>query len=392
MKDIKKTAFMEEAARSRQHGWPFYILVTLAVYMVGSMLSGIIQIPGMMIYFLQNSDYIQMLRTGDVDMNTVMKLMSNMPEWITILILFSEIFLIIIYCIYCRWLDGRKIRTMGFIKKGFILQYLKGMLLGVLIIGAALGICLLTGSARFAGFAQNTIPIYIVLYFGGYLIQGMAEEVICRGFLFVSLTKKYRVVFSAFISSLFFAALHGFNTGLTPLAFFNLFLFGLLMSFLFVACGNIWVVGALHSIWNFVQGNLFGIQVSGLSQQNSVFSIVSKEGRDLIHGGSFGLEGGLAVLVVLIISLAAVVGYLKKKGKLISIEPVVDNPVTAPLEQPTMQKEEPVTFAHSEKKEPMYTSAGYQGMPQEKSQTDSDLQKETQGPEKTGYDKNYFKD
>lgn len=40
-------------------------------------------------------------------------------------------------------------------------------------------------------------PLGILGYFVGYLVQGMAEEVLCRGYLFVSLSKTFRRVFGS---------------------------------------------------------------------------------------------------------------------------------------------------------------------------------------------------
>ena len=99
---------------------------------------------------------------------------------------------------------------------------------------------------------------------------------------------------------------------MTLLAYINIFLFGLFLALLFIRFENIWIVGALHSIWNFAQGNLFGIQVSGMQLQPSLIKSDVKEGWELINGGSFGVEGGLAVTVVLAVTLG-ILGYSMKK-------------------------------------------------------------------------------
>ena len=94
---------------------------------------------------------------------------------------------------------------------------------------------------------------------------------------------------AAIFSAFFFAMLHGMNSGVDGLAMFNLFLYGLFAALLFVDCENIWIVGALHSVWNFVQGNLYGISVSGNKITSSIFTSTSAEGgASVINGGSFG--------------------------------------------------------------------------------------------------------
>lgn len=106
------------------------------------------------------------------------------------------------------------------------------------------------------------------------------------------------------INAAVFAALHLFNPGIGPLPILNLVLFGIFASICFIRTENIWLIGALHSAWNLVQGNIFGIKVSGTDTSCRLFLAVTKENRALIHGGDFGMEGGLAVTVVLAAGIA----------------------------------------------------------------------------------------
>ena len=104
---------------------------------------------------------------------------------------------------------------------------------------------------------------------------------------------------------------------LSFIAFLNLILFGVFAALLLVKCENIWIVGAFHSIWNFVQGDLYGIQVSGMAVSNSIFTSEMVSGREIINGGSFGMEGGIAVTAVLLAGISYIVYSLNKEGKLI---------------------------------------------------------------------------
>ena len=300
MKEIRKPKFMQAAAVKRGHGIFAEICIAIALFIVGSMAGGIIQVPAMMANMLGNNEYI------------------DMTEWMTIVTLISELLIIVVVCLYCRFVEKRKLNTLGFKKKGAILSYFKGMILSLVAFSVAYLICILTRSITFDGIAQNIPVIYIIGYFIGYMIQGMAEEVLCRGYLFVSLTRRYHVINAAIFSAFFFAMLHGMNSGVDGLAMFNLFLYGLFAALLFVDCENIWIVGAFHSVWNFVQGNLYGISVSGNKITSSIFTSTSAEGgASVINGGSFGMEGGFAITIVLIIAIFIVGKHLDSKGKLI---------------------------------------------------------------------------
>ena len=122
----------------------------------------------------------------------------------------------------------------------------------------------------------------------------------CRSYLMVSIGRRYPMWLAVLLNALLFSTLHIGQSGMGLLAFINLTLFGAFASIYFIKRGSIWGIGAVHSIWNFVQGNFYGVKVSGLSISCSVLDSVSVEGRVLINGGAFGLEGGLAVTLVLV--------------------------------------------------------------------------------------------
>lgn len=125
---------------------------------------------------------------------------------------------------------------------------------------------------------------------------------------------------AAVINATAFAAMHLFNPGISPLAVINLMLFGIFASVCFIQTNNIWLIGALHSVWNLTQGNVYGIKVSGMDSRCSVFSASTPEGMEIFHGGAFGLEGGLAVTIVLMAGIAAMLFLLKNNKKEMAVE------------------------------------------------------------------------
>lgn len=62
------------------------------------------------------------------------------------------------------------------------------------------------------------------------------------------------------------------------------------------------MIAAFHSAWNFVQGNILGISVSGGAGSESVFGI-GLTGADWLSGGGFGAEGSIFTTAVLAISV-----------------------------------------------------------------------------------------
>ncbi len=196
-------------------------------------------------------------------------------------------------------------------ERPFLGEYLTGALAGLGVFAGAVGICVLTGTLTIEGISPTFQLLPWLLILGGFLIQGLSEELLCRGLLMLAIARKWvakgrknAVLLGALLNAGLFAALHLGNSGIAPLALVNLFLFGVFASLYFLWRGNIWGIAAFHSLWNFTQGNVFGILVSGGDFGTSLLASTSRPAGALINGGSFGLEGGLAVTAVLVLGIA----------------------------------------------------------------------------------------
>lgn len=287
MKDyFKRTEIFVEAKEAKppkkegkKYGWPLIVelLVFVAVFLISNILQAFVMLPGMML-------------VGTMDGLLVVNL-------------FATVVPILITLLFCWLFQKRKPRTIGFVKKSVVSEYLWGLLIGGVLFSLAIILCVITGSLNFNGFSDGFTLGMFVLFFLGFMVQGMSEEVLCRGYLMVSIARRSSLPVAILANSLFFAALHLGNDGISVLAIINLTLFGIFASIMFVRRGSIWMVGAVHSIWNFVQGNVFGIKVSGMDLDCRLLEAEISEGLTIINGGAFGLEGGLAVTIVLLVGI-----------------------------------------------------------------------------------------
>jgi membrane protease YdiL (CAAX protease family) len=203
--------------------------------------------------------------------------------------------------LYCLLAERRSLVSLGFIPKRGLGDYTIGLAFGLLMFGVAVLLCTVCGTLTLTPASEPPSIELLLLFFAGFLIQGMSEELLCRSFLMVSLSRGLPLWLCAVVNALLFSIIHMGNPGVSVIALVNIFLFGIFASLLTLRRGSIWMVGALHSMWNFAQGNLFGIPVSGLSGIPSPLRAELTEGgwQTLINGGDFGLEGGLAVTVVM---------------------------------------------------------------------------------------------
>lgn len=301
MKDVFERPEVVVRAAEAQKGrnWFVELLVFIAVFVIVTFGEILIMLPGELALMYTNAEYQAAAATGDAEQIMEASARIASSDIYTVLMLFANIAMILLTVLFCKVFQKRSLATIGFTKEHAGKEYLIGMGMGFLFFSAAVLLGVVTGALRIDGFSEHMAPGMLLLFFVGYLIQGMAEEVLCRGYLMVSIGRRYPMVVAVALNALVFAGLHGANAGLSPLAILNLFLFGVFASAYFIRRGNIWGIGAFHSVWNFVQGNFYGIRVSGMETSCSVFQTTMAEGKDLLNGGAFGLEGSLGVTIVL---------------------------------------------------------------------------------------------
>ncbi len=183
------------------------------------------------------------------------------------------------------------------------------MLVGILLMFSTVILMTLLGYAAVeTPIAIQLTPATVagsLLLLLGWIVQGAGEEVLTRGFLLPVISSRWGTAVGVILSSLLFALLHFFNPNVSLIAGLNLFLFGVFTALYALNEGSLWGVFAIHSIWNWVQGNFFGFEVSGqeaLTKTASFFDLM-EVGPDNLTGGPFGPEGGFIVSFILILAI-----------------------------------------------------------------------------------------
>ncbi|KPJ21708.1 CPBP family intramembrane glutamic endopeptidase [Streptococcus phocae] len=144
-------------------------------------------------------------------------------------------------------------------------------------------------------------------------IQSSAEEVFCRGLIYQRLLKaNVSPLVAIVLNSLFFAALHLLNDGISPLAFYDLLVTGIFFSLIVYYFDSLWMAMGIHASWNFTQSILLGLPNSGQSFPYSVFQLdPSKVHDSLAYNVAFGLEG--TILSSLVMTICCLAIYIWKK-------------------------------------------------------------------------------
>ncbi len=164
--------------------------------------------------------------------------------------------------IVTRFFERRRLADIGLRAGGALSSWLKGAAIGALYLTASVGILALFGGYRISAVAFSGPALATGLLL--HLMVGFFEELLFRGILFRFLEEGLGTWVALVISALFFGAAHLSNPGASLWGAAAIAIeAGLSIGALYIATRNLWVVMGMHTAWNFVQGNIFGINVSG---------------------------------------------------------------------------------------------------------------------------------
>ena len=225
-------------------------------------------------------------------------------------------FLVAIYTML-KMIDKKGFNYLGLksIKESYT-ELVIGLLAGAFFIVINVIILRFLGFLSFSSNILNpNISISLIEGLLLFIIVAFAEELLFRGYIIMSLQQMGKWWLSILISAVIFALTHGaLNDNVSFLAIINLLLGGILLGYMYIKTKSIYMPIGFHITWNYFQGYVFGIQVSGREVGDAMYLIEVK--NHFMTGGSFGLEGGLGNTIVVILSIMFVFLYCKKKTKL----------------------------------------------------------------------------
>ncbi|WP_373300169.1 CPBP family intramembrane glutamic endopeptidase [Lentilactobacillus fungorum] len=213
--------------------------------------------------------------------------------------LFSTSVSLILVVLYSYVIEKRSLHSLGITRKDIGSETYKGLIIGCLLICVIVAINVVTGSIQLI-WVPNISLLNTLIYGIGFMIQGLSEEVIFRGYLMIGLCTRFSIKVSIVLSSLIFTLAHTSNGGSSIVSITNLFLFSIVCSLIVYSHQNIWIIASLHGAWNFVMGVVFGSEISNLSLPSSLFQFQLVPTRSILSGGNFGIEGGIITTVILL--------------------------------------------------------------------------------------------
>lgn len=185
-----------------------------------------------------------------------------------------------------------------------------GLLLGAASITLIIGINYIMGDTRFNG-VHITWDLLLGLIL--FISVGFVEEILVRGCFQHIIYYRHGIAWAIIIPSLIFSVMHFLNPNISYIAALNIALVGIVFGIMTYKSGNLWMAIGYHITWNYFQGNIFNIEVSGSAYGRGLIKSIRVE-NNLLNGGAFGIEGGLICTLLLIITIIYF-GFFYKKEK-----------------------------------------------------------------------------
>jgi len=176
-----------------------------------------------------------------------------------------------------------------------------GLLTGFLLFCALVGIAALFDVYNIVGPGDTRELVKDLI--GMTVLAAFMEELLFRGILFRWIEAFAGSWAALVVTSALFGLAHIFNANATWMSSLAIMVeAGALLGGAYMLSRNLWVPMGLHAAWNFTQGFLFDVPVSGNDMHGLVQAKLS--GPVLLSGGPFGLEASM-IGVVLSIPLGA---------------------------------------------------------------------------------------
>ena len=206
-----------------------------------------------------------------------------------------------------------------------------GAVSGAALMTIVVGLMWIAGSYSIARVAPDIVwwPALLTAGIGAAVF----EEVLFRGVIYRIVEEGLGTWAALLVSSLFFGGVHLVNPGAYLWGAVAIAIeAGLLFGMLYNVTRSLWLCIGLHMGWNFTQGTVWGVPVSGSAGDS--FFVSLRSGPEWLTGGTWGAEGSLLAVVVCLVATLALARLALRQGTIVKRKrapaPVVDVGLVAP--------------------------------------------------------------
>lgn len=236
-------------------------------------------------------------------------------QTITLIMYYGYIIMASVALLYWKLIEKKSLSEMGLTKH--FGNYFIGAIIGVILLALSVVAIVLTGNIKYHGIFENVDIIMILLLFGGFIIQGATEEILCRGIVLHTLKEKTSIGIAIAVSTILFIIPHWSSLfagdiiyGVIGVA--NLVLISVIFSLLTIDFKSIWAACGLHSFWNAILYSVLGLNLSGKDEKVASIFNMQSVGKSIWNGGEYGIEASIITTIILAFAVA-LLWYMNRK-------------------------------------------------------------------------------
>jgi membrane protease YdiL (CAAX protease family) len=201
--------------------------------------------------------------------------------------------------------------------QAFRSKFWEGALVGFVSISLVLLAVYAVGDFRILGLreAGGALVLDAIEWAGAFVIVGLSEEFLFRGYAQFTVTTGMGFWFAALLTSAAFSFAHTGNHGEGALGIAHVFVFALVFSLVLWRTGNLWFGVGFHFAWDWGQTYFYGAPDSGFVTPQAFLSS-RFSGPAWLSGSPTGPEGSIFGIGVLI--LVAIYAWFRFKGRIVS--------------------------------------------------------------------------
>jgi len=148
-----------------------------------------------------------------------------------------------------------------------------------------------------ARFSPSPLPARAELAYGSglfvvLLLSATNEELVFRGYPFQKLVESLGPPGAVAVSSACFGLAHLGNSHHTWISTLNTALVGIPLSIAYLRTRALWLPVGIHFAWNYIQGFILGLPVSGIRFSTTLLG-AQVQGGNWLTGSVYGPEGGI---------------------------------------------------------------------------------------------------
>ncbi|WP_203779378.1 CPBP family intramembrane glutamic endopeptidase [Actinoplanes philippinensis] len=185
-----------------------------------------------------------------------------------------------------------------------------------------------------AGIGLFTATVLAIAVLGGFRIDGWGsfggmlsifglmagvatvEEVLFRGILFRQIEERAGTRPALAVSATLFGLLHLINDPTAIGGACAIIVAGLMAGAAYVATRALWLPIGLHLGWNFAEGGIFGVPVSGADSSTQGLLRGVFDGPALLTGGTFGPEASVFAVLASLLAAICLLRLAHRRGNL----------------------------------------------------------------------------